>query len=188
MKNHLILVRHSLPDVVEGLPARNWSLSEEGRRRAERLVQRLTPFRPEVIVSSAEPKALETAKIVASALQMGVAISEGLHEHKRETVPYLVPDVFEKSVLELFERPDQIVFGDESADQAHQRFSEAVAAAVKLHASRTVCIIAHGTVISLLVSRLTGICAFELWKELGLPSFVVLDLDANEVIARENNI
>jgi broad specificity phosphatase PhoE len=47
-------------------------------------------------------------------------------------------------------------------------------------------IVAHGTVISLFVASLTGISAFSLWAELGLPSFVVVDMQSNTIIAKEN--
>lgn len=43
-------------------------------------------------------------------------------------------------------------------------------------------IVAHGRVISLLVSRAAGLDAYELWLRLGLPSFVVLDLATSAVI------
>jgi broad specificity phosphatase PhoE len=188
MNKPLVLIKHSLPAIVEGTSAHEWILSDEGRRRAAQLAQRLTPFQPELIVSSPEPKAHETAEIVARAHRLDVTVWEGLHEHERSNVPYLSPDVFEASVRGFFQKPDQVVFGDESADQAHERFAAAVDSVVKWHAGKAVGIVAHGTVISLFVSRLTGIPGFELWKEFGLPSFVVLDLDAKKIITRENNI
>jgi hypothetical protein len=36
----------------------------------------------------------------------------------------------------------------------------------------------HGTMISLLVANKCGVDGFGLWKQLGLPSFVVVDLPA----------
>jgi broad specificity phosphatase PhoE len=54
------------------------------------------------------------------------------------------------------------------------------------HPNETVVIVAHGTVISLFVSRLIGISDFLLWNELGLPSFVVIDTESNALITREN--
>jgi broad specificity phosphatase PhoE len=54
------------------------------------------------------------------------------------------------------------------------------------HKNKTIIIVAHGTVISLFVSRLAGTPDFPLWKELGLPSFVVLDLHSKALITREN--
>ena len=65
MKKHLILVKHSLPEIVENVPAREWKLSDEGRVRAQRLAERINHYRPEVIVSSIESKAKETAEIIA---------------------------------------------------------------------------------------------------------------------------
>jgi len=51
---------------------------------------------------------------------------------------------------------------------------------------KTVVIVAHGTVISLFISRLIGSSDWLLWNELGLPSFVVIDLYSKTLIAKEN--
>ena len=64
MKKYLILVKHSVPQLEPDQPAHAWKLSEEGRLRANRLGEQLEEFEPEVIVSSREPKAKETADIL----------------------------------------------------------------------------------------------------------------------------
>ena len=160
MKSYLILVKHSLPEIVEGLPAREWKLSEEGERRAEQLAHCLIQFQSETIVSSDEPKAIETAEIIGRVLSLKVKIVKGMHEQQRDNVAYLSPDLFEASVREFFKKPDQIIFGSESADQAHARFSQAVFSVLKSNVDKTVAIVAHGTVISLFVSRLVQISDF----------------------------
>ncbi len=38
-------------------------------------------------------------------------------------------------------------------------------------------IVAHGTVISLLVARHNGLDAYALWRSLGLPSFCILSAE-----------
>jgi hypothetical protein len=58
----LILIKHSLPEMVPGLPANRWHLSGAGRLRCQALAEQLAPYHPDVIVASAEPKAAETAK------------------------------------------------------------------------------------------------------------------------------
>jgi broad specificity phosphatase PhoE len=63
MRKPLILVKHSLPEIVENLSAREWKLSDEGRIRAQQLAERLIPFRPDYRISSVEPKAKETIVI-----------------------------------------------------------------------------------------------------------------------------
>lgn len=182
----MILVKHALPEVIESLPAREWRLSNEGRARAERLAEQLTFYQPEVIVSSTEPKAKETAEIVAGILQIELHFAKDLHEHDRSHVPYLTQDEFQISIREFFQKPGELVFGKETANQAHARFYRSVHSILQEHTNKTIAIVTHGTVLSLFVSRLTGSSDFELWNELGLPSFVVVDIKSNELITKEN--
>lgn len=184
MTKYLILVKHSAPQVEEDRPANTWKLSGEGQLRAHRLAEQLESFEPEVLVSSAEPKAKETANIVASHLQLDVHILPDLHEHDRSNVPYLSHDVFQISIRDFFQQPDELVFGRETANQTHARFYRTAHSVLNDHRNKTVVIVTHGTVISLFVSRLTGSSDLELWNKLGLPSFVAMDLHSNTLIVR----
>jgi broad specificity phosphatase PhoE len=184
MKKYLILVKHSLPEVAEDRPAREWKLSNDGRTRAERLAEQLRTFKPEVTVSSEEPKAKETAEIVGRLLQLEVHVVPHLGEHDRSNVSYLSQEQFQVSVREFFQRPDKLVFGKETADQAHARFYQAVHAILNEHRNKTIVMVSHGTVISLFVSRLTGSSNFELWSMLGLPSFIAMDLHSNTLVVK----
>ena len=186
MKKYLILVKHSLPEIVEGLPAREWKLSDVGRIRAQQIAKRLHHFQPEIIVSSTEPKAVETAEIIARDHKLELHIVDGLHEHDRSKTSFLSRDEFQAAVREFFEKPDVLVFGSETADEAYTRFDQAVRSVLYCHPNETLVIVAHGTVISLFVSRLTGISDWSLWNELGLPSFVVIDIESNTLVTREN--
>jgi len=38
MKKRSILLKHSLPQIMENLPAREWELSDDGRIRAQQLL------------------------------------------------------------------------------------------------------------------------------------------------------
>lgn len=186
MTKYLILVKHSVPEIVQSVPARDWNLSEPGRTRAARLAEALKQYQPEVIVSSKEPKAKETAEIIAGIHHMEQRVAEDLHEHDRSNVPYLSHDEFQASVREFFQKPGELVFGRETADQAHARFFRSVHSILNEHANKTVAIVTHGTVISLFVSRLTGSSDFEIWNMLGLPSFIAMDLHSSTLIVREN--
>ena len=128
---------------------------------------------------------METAEIIAQKIQLPVNVIEDLHEHERNNVPYLSD--FNSVVNEFFEKPDRIVFGTETADQAYERFSRAVYSALTGNKSGTTVIVSHGTVISLFVARLTDRRAFEIWSGLGLPGYFVLDLQSKHLVASENN-
>ena len=186
MNRQVILVKHSLPYVKKDLPAREWMLSEEGRARAGRLADHLMSYRLDFLASSNEPKAMETAQILAAKCGVELRVFEGLHEHERSSVPYLSKVEFESAVRTFFERPDQLVFGDETAHQAHERFSRAVYSILPENNHSKIAIVSHGTVLSLFVSRLTGQPGFKIWSELGLPGFVILDLQAKQLLALEN--
>lgn len=186
MISKLILIKHSMPEIVSDVPANQWHLSDLGRARCALLAEKLREYSLEAIVSSVEPKAVETAQIVAKRLSMSFEIAEGLHEHERNRVTFGSAEQFEKSVAGMFANPSELVFGEETADAAHTRFSTAISNVIEEHSHRNMAIIAHGTVIALYVSRLMNIEPFEFWKRLGLPSFVTLNVIASPEGAKQS--
>ena len=184
MTKYLILVKHSIPEIQTARPANTWRLSEEGRSRAQHLAEHLKTFTPEIVVSSHERKAKETAEILASQLQLDMQIISDLHEHDRSNVPYLSHEAFQASIREFFQKPAELVFGIETANQAYSRFYRAIHAILNEFKNKTIVIVTHGTVISLFVSRLTGMSDLELWNQLGLPSFIAMELGSSTVIVR----
>jgi broad specificity phosphatase PhoE len=186
MSRKLILVRHSLPEIKKDRPAREWKLSEEGRARAARLAGRLICYQPELLVTSPEPKALETAEIIAGRLHLTVQVIEDLHEHERSQVSYHTRPEFDTSVHEFFTKPHDLVFGSETAHETYERFCQAVHSVLSLNQQSIPLIVSHGTVMSLYASRLTGLPAFEIWSKLGLPGFIILDMESKSMLSFEN--
>ena len=119
---------------------------------------------------------METAQIVSEALGAPWHTAEGLHEHDRSNVGWLSKEQLEAGVADFFARPAELVMGRETANQAHTRFSDAVAGGVAQHPDQNVIVVTHGTVVTLYVSRLAGVEPFAFWKRLSLPSFVALSL------------
>jgi len=182
----LILIKHSLPEIVEEVPAREWELSEKGRVRAELLADRLRQYQPEVIISSTEIKARQTAEIIGVSLGITPHAIEGLHEHDRSHSPFYSREKFQALVREFFDKPDMLVFGDETANQALVRFRDSMDAIMESYADKKLVIVGHGTVISLFVSWLTGVDGYLLWKDFGLPSFVLLNMQSKLLLKTEN--
>ena len=120
----LVLVRHSMPEIERGRSASSWRLGEVGRHRSELLADRLSGLDPEVIWSSREPKAVETAEVVAGTFGVPVQTADGLEEHHRCGVLYSpTRNEFEREIEQFFHRPDQLVLGTETAGQAINRFT-----------------------------------------------------------------
>ncbi len=173
-KGQVIFVKHSLPEIVPDKPSNQWQLGEEGRIRCVSLTEELAPYRPDIIVSSIEPKARETAELIADVLGLTYQTVEDLHEHQRDNEIFDKSDVdFQKKTAQFFAYPDRLVYGSETGDQAYLRFSTAVKNVVESYHNNRVVIVTHGTVISLLLARANQFEPFPFWKSLGLPSFVV---------------
>ena len=179
-ERRLVLVRHSTPAIVPGEPASRWRLSDEGRRRCTPLARRLATYGPAAIVASVEPKAAETAQLVAAHLAIPCEEAVGLHEHERDDIGWLpTREAFEAAVAGLFARPGDFVLGRETGAAARDRFARAVAATLARHPGDNLVIVAHGTVISLFVAQATDTDPFALWRRLqrlGMPSLAVLSL------------
>ena len=174
-------MKHSEPILEPGVPPNRWRLSERGRSRSVLLGERLAQYGPEVVVSSGEPKAVETAGIAAGRLGIGCSVYPGLHEHDRTNVPFLGDEEFGRAARGFFENQDRLVWGNETAEAAGGRFEGAVRGVLGEWQEEVVVMVAHGTVISLLVARHNDIDAHELWRSLGLPSFCVLAVPGFEL-------
>lgn len=183
----LILIKHAAPLVVPGTPPEKWKLSDPGRASCEPLAEAVRPYAPAVIVASEEPKAKETAAILAQRLGVPAETAAALHEHDRSNVPHMRSGEFISHVELFFRRPTERVLGRESAVQASDRFESALQAVLEAHREGNVAIVSHGTVIALFAAEHSDRYAFELWREMGLPSLVVFELPGfklSELVAR----
>jgi broad specificity phosphatase PhoE len=170
----LILVKHAMPALEPGVPSRAWRLSDAGRAGCLPLADQLAAYQPTAIAASAEPKATETARIIAERLGAPMAVVADLHENDRTGLGWLGAEELEARIARFFAEPNRRIMGNETADEAHARFAAAVEDLCAHHPDENVVIVAHGTVITLFVSRRTGIPPYPFWKRLGLPSFVLL--------------
>jgi len=171
----LILIRHSLPDVQRDIPAAQWHLSPEGVSRARAFSRGLHIERADRVFTSIEPKATETAGIVAEQWGLVAEVVPGLHEHERPEAQWMSREAFERKIRDLFARPGELVFGAETADQARRRFTAALMRLVTGSRGDLV-VVTHGTVMTLFVAEATGIEPFTFWKGQQMPSAVTLTL------------
>lgn len=163
----LLLVRHSAPEIDPSVPAVAWRLSDEGRARCERLAREVAGYAPPRLLSSPEPRAVETAELIAPALELEVEVVDDLREHERRTLPFLPRAELDRRMRDFFARPSELVVGEETADAACARF----AAVVDQLAERAV-VVSHGTVIALYVAGSDADGGFGFWKTLELPHVV----------------
>lgn len=178
----LVLVKHARPDVDPARPSEEWTLGVDGLEGSLRLAERLRPAAIDLVISSTEPKAVETGRLLAQTLDVDWQTGHDLHEHRRRTAGYLDARLFEASIGRLFSERSNVVFGEESADAAAARFEAGLEGLRRVHRGRRMAVVAHGTVISLHLERRYGVDGFTTWKRLGTPSFVLVDRRTRTVL------
>jgi broad specificity phosphatase PhoE len=178
---HLILVKHARPQVDPAVSSEEWTLGPEGREAAGRLAERMRPYNFAKLFCSSEPKAGETARVIGLALERPVEEARDLFEHDRRDVPHMETREFISLVALLFKEPDRLVLGNETADEAYERFGEAVDGLIKQEPA-DVAVVTHGTVISLFAQHRAKEDPFGLWRRMGLPSFIALEIPTWRVV------
>ena len=171
----LTLIRHSTPEIRFEVPAAQWLLSADGLARARAFAAYVNPGTADRVVTSVEPKALQTAQALAEVWRLPVEEVTGLHEHERPAVRLMSRDEFEASVRDMFARPAELVFGAETADAAGARFTNAVRTLVE-RTDRDVMVVSHGTVIALFAAAHTGLDAYSFWMQQRMPCAVTFTL------------
>lgn len=170
----LHLVRHAavIPD-PDRAPT-EWGLAPGAEASLRDLLRRFDRSRLRRVLSSRLPKAVETARIIADGLDLPLELRDGLEEHHRLKEDYIAGEgAFRDVLADFFHRPEETVFGQESAAEALERF--AVAIQVLMGESRDdELVVSHGTVISLLLAQGRNGSPMELWSALKSPDHIAV--------------
>ncbi|HEX7002716.1 MAG TPA: histidine phosphatase family protein [Trueperaceae bacterium] len=174
----LVLVRHARTAPVPELEAAAWRLAESATDECRRLADELRPLHPDRIITSDHHKAEATGALLARYLGLPRESAVGLEEHDRSGVPfYEDPREFVAKVKRLFDRPEEVVLGQETAEGALERYEAAIRREAELHGRERLILVSHATVMALLVARHNEVDGFEFWKTLEMPEALVLRLE-----------
>ncbi len=185
----LVLVRHSNPAARSDINVHDWVLTLKGIQNATILAGDLGTFLPFHLASSPELKAMQTAQVISEGLDLdGYSIATGAHEHRRNTMSWYDDDEERRAAIQrVFSEPDAVVLGEESARAAFQRFRAQVDALKAEHPDESLVVVTHGTVMALFAGFTNDLPPGNIWERLGLPSYIVLDLDTyrlQRIVAR----
>lgn len=183
----LILIRHSLPQIVKDKPSRSWTLSPEGERRASTMAVAVAALKPASVHASAEEKATRTAEFITGITGLTLGIDPGFNEQERSEEPFTGDEDFKRRVGEALRSPDELHYGSETIYEAVQRFHTALIDADRFSQPGDMAVVSHGTVISAYVSSRVGVDPVETWNSIGMPGFICLNWpDADNIELRQN--
>jgi broad specificity phosphatase PhoE len=171
------LVRHAPPRMDRTAAPRDWVLAPSAAEAAGRLRDADVLPRAAWWVSSAEPKAVETAHLLTD---LEVEVDPDLGEAVRDAT-FLGRDEFESRVLRSLESPDlPAAPGWERLATTRTRVLRAAERAIARAAGRDVVLVGHGTALTMLVSALTAEPPdVHAWLAMRLPDHCAL-ADAGE--------
>ncbi len=171
----LLLVRHAQSQLTPGIAPSVWTLTNEGRTRAAQFASLLDEWQPAIIITSEEPKALATGEILGKALNVPVRPHPGLFEHRRPAfeTPFSEEE-FVLKVEQLFDKPDELVFGEETGNEALERFESGIREVLE-QTEGNVAVVSHGTVMALFVAKYNPVDVKAFWRSLAMPDLVILD-------------
>jgi probable phosphomutase (TIGR03848 family) len=158
----LLLVRHAVtPTTGSVLYGRTpgISLSEEGRRQARTLAERLSVLPISAVYASPLERALETARVIAAAAGVRVRTARGLTEGDAGTWTgrRLTQLRRTKAWQTVRDRPSQFAFpGGESFVAYRDRAVRTAARIAARHPDGTVALVSHGDTIRILLSDYAG--------------------------------
>lgn len=125
-----IYLTHPQVGIDPHVPVPLWGLSEQGRERAQRFVDKNVVPRGTFVFSSRETKALELAEMIAHAAGTPVLADHLMGENDRSATGFLPPVLFELTADRFFAEPRQSIDGWERAIDAQARIVGTVTTAL----------------------------------------------------------
>lgn len=175
-RNRIVLVRHAKSIVEPARQPSEWGLADDQDAAVGAIADGLRNLGIDRILTSTEPKARGTGAILQRSLDVPLGEDEAFREQGLDAIPWISePEGFVAAVRDHFERPDELVFGDESSRMAATRFAAGVRYAMET--SRFPVIVTHGRVMCGYLRDAIGIDPMDIWPTLRMPDAFVVDLE-----------
>jgi probable phosphoglycerate mutase len=173
VSTRVFLLRHAEsanPQVFHGAES-DVALSERGQRQARAVAAVLAARRPDVIVSSAMRRALDTARPIAAACGLTVRVEPDLHERKVGALsgtPFDANGVWPETLARWMAGDTGYApAGAESFDAIRARVLPVWERVTRTDAGRSLVVVAHGIVCRVLLLSVLPGCGPADWKRLG---------------------
>ncbi|MCG3220451.1 MAG: histidine phosphatase family protein [Candidatus Heimdallarchaeota archaeon] len=169
MSNEFIFLRHALTKIDPSKPADQWELSEEGIRNIKEIVLSGVFDNVDLIIASAENKAIQTASYIANKIDKKIVTEASFNELNRGFSFKVNKNEYDKIVEKALIHWEECIDSWESARSTLDRFLEGVKIVNQEYSDKKIIVVCHGINLSLYFAHLLNIPDNQLflrWKNL----------------------
>ncbi len=176
----ILLIRHSKTIADKDKSSLLWKLSDEGITLAKKLSENKYIKQCQVIYSSQQTKAIETALLLAKNNYIPIKTNANLTETTSVTNGYFANFDFE---VAKWHQGNYRILDGETKDETLLRFNKAVSdIAAKETDQDMIGIVAHGNVLAIFTQQFLDMESFEIHKNINMPDLALLDYDNKKFI------
>ena len=172
-----VLIRHSKTDRDPKVPITRWGLSDEGIELAKELSQDKIIKGLDVIYTSLQTKAIETALLIAKPNHIAMKVDDRLTEVTSFTGAFEKDfDIYTKNVHDYYSGSIERIGEGETKTEALDRFIQGLESIAEIEDNKTyVGIITHGNILALFAALYKDVDSYELHMRIKQPDVAIFD-------------
>jgi broad specificity phosphatase PhoE len=173
MSNEIVFLRHAETLRDKSIPTSKWRLSNEGYMQRKGIHAILNLHHFDIVISSAESKAYDTAKIFERIIHSRIIRNPMFNELNRDNGPFLSNEEYSNAVQSIMNDHSLSIHGWETIESAMKRFNEGVEKLNQRYQSKKLLLVSHGIVLTMYFSSLLNCLneSFDRWKRLHFCSY-----------------
>ena len=179
MNNRFIFLRHASTKFDPNKPSHKWILRDEGIEQASQLCDNEIFFDVDIIISSTEKKAIQTAHYIAKNVEKKIVTNSALNELNRGERVIESAEEYRQCVKAIFN--DIHIGGWETAENALKRFRDEIARIDQEHTEKIILIVSHGIILTLYFGYLLALenCnLFERWEQFKFCTWGIVEYNS----------
>lgn len=178
---NLILIRHSKSLVNPNIPIPTWGLSKEGVALAQKLNEIPQIKTLNVVYSSLQTKALETAVLATKNTGISIKVNDGLTESTSFTNKFVNIEQLTQNTKNYYSNKNLSINNGETSEEALVRFNTAIHIITKAEIDKkNIGIVSHGNILAAFVNQYTNKSPYELVENMKQPDIAVLDWESKQ--------
>lgn len=156
MNNTFYFLQHGQTKREENKPISRWILSDKGESQAKKLAKEGVFNDVEIIFSSTEEKAYQTARPIADTLGKSITQLKEMNELNRDQGGFLNPNEYEEAIKYCLQHLEKSIHNWETSAHALGRFSRKIEELDKEYENKKILVVGHGFTINLYFAKLLG--------------------------------